>query len=386
MSRKVSALESLLHNGDIDKILASDDLSDNNPTESTSPADTSSHAITPPCTSTLSVNEGTDLVPPSNELPSKQESTIKGRQGQDSRVNEEVKTENHRNRSRKTKRHNNPNLNQNLQPSEESCHDTIIELDPSTVRPWQFADRPVNEIAGIEELSDDIKHNGQSTPILVRPLARPDGQIKYEYIFGCRRLSACRLAGVSVKAILMTRDALSDARAFALMFGENEQRENISSWARSISFQNILNEGVYKSKRELSLAIGRNESYIKNLTAYSKIPLDVANAIGPMSNISINTAQTIESLARDPKNSERLIELAEQIREGLSPKSLRDKVLGRQRKSPSQRYSSKNGSTLLLTQTNDGGLNIKVAASGNSPQNFDKLAEVLLAYLEEHSE
>ena len=37
----------------------------------------------------------------------------------------------------------------------------IIEIDPKTCRNWKYADRNRFELGSIEELSEDIKQNGQ---------------------------------------------------------------------------------------------------------------------------------------------------------------------------------------------------------------------------------
>lgn len=202
----------------------------------------------------------------------------------------------------------------------------VEELPTKQIRAWMYADRPENELYNLQNLAEDIKENGQSSPILVRRLASPTDGYKYEFIFGCRRLNACRLLNFPVKALVFDYKELSDQKAFALMFGENENRHSISSWARGISFNKVLTSGLYRSKRELSLAIGKNADYIQQLTAYANIPVELVEAIGSMEKISINTANELIRLAKNPKTLSALIDNAEKLRLGISPKKLTELI------------------------------------------------------------
>lgn len=266
--------------------------------------------------------------------------------------------------------------------SQSDSSEQVYALDPKTIRPWQHADRPTTEVTEIEELAEDIKHNGQSTPILVRRLAHEEGTYQYEYIFGCRRLAACQLLDTTIKAIIKDQHELSDAQAFSWMFGENEQRKNISTWARSLSFEKVLKNGVYKSKRELSLAIGKSESYIKKITVYSKIPSAITEAIGNMQNVSINTAEEIVSLAKEKHNIDKLIKQAEQIREGISAKSLRQKLRPKTRRNTTTKYSGHHGDYFSITHSDDGTLNIKILEPAKQLKGADNIAKALLDYLD----
>lgn len=256
--------------------------------------------------------------------------------------------------------------------------DVIYHLDASEIRPWAFADRPDSELVNIQELADDISENGQNSPILVRKLPTSVGQIKYEFIFGNRRISACRLLGIKVNAVVKSFDELPNNKAFALMFGENEQREGISSWARSISFKNILSQGIFKSKRELSRAIGKNEGYIKDLSIYQRIPEDVSKAIGSLTNVSQLAAKEIVSLGKDQNNLSTLIEMADLIQTGASPALIRKKVLNRStRKTSPKTYSGKGGEYFAILSS-DSGLNIKFKRSLPKEVDPDRVAKLLI--------
>jgi len=231
----------------------------------------------------------------------------------------------------------------------------IVMLNPNEIKPWVHADRPENEIVGIEELAEDIKTNGQSSPIIVRTLTDTSSSFKYEYIFGCRRLSATRSAGLKVKAVVYRHSDLSDVQAFALMHGENESRADLSPWAKSKSFRAALDDGLYPSQRKLSIALGKNEKYVKDLMIYEKIPNEIASAIGPMTHVSILTARALVNLSQDANNIPLLIYHAKEISTGhLSAKKLKKLVEKNSKSELPKKFSGKSGDILSLRFDSNG--------------------------------
>jgi len=259
-------------------------------------------------------------------------------------------------------------------------------IDTTKIRAWPYADRPETEIKDIEELAEDIKENGQSSPILLRELKKPEGQISYEYIFGCRRLAACRFLNQTVYAIVKSYEELPDNKAFAIMHGENEYRKSISSWAKYLSFKKIMDQGVYKSQRELSRSIGKNESYIKDVFTFDRIPNQLRTAIGPMTNVSIKTAKEIVSLAKQSDDLLALESLAEQIRDGITPSSLRRKVLNRVSNKPSKKtVAGQEGDLFSVTELSDG-FKVSFKPSAANKITIDKFANLVLKELESQNE
>lgn len=92
----------------------------------------------------------------------------------------------------------------------------IIELDPSRVKP--FSDNPRKRFRGIPQLVESIRAIGQVTPIVVTR----SGENGYdaELVDGERRLRACLLGGMPVKAVLDGDEAAGDryVRAVAANF------------------------------------------------------------------------------------------------------------------------------------------------------------------------
>jgi ParB family chromosome partitioning protein len=82
----------------------------------------------------------------------------------------------------------------------------IIELDPARVKP--FEDQPRKRFRGIKQLAESIQAIGQVTPIVVTGCASP--RYDAELVDGERRLRACLLGGMSVKAVLDGENGASD--------------------------------------------------------------------------------------------------------------------------------------------------------------------------------
>jgi len=85
----------------------------------------------------------------------------------------------------------------------------VIEIDPRLCTRWKYADRNSFEFGDTNILAEDIKRNGQITPVFVRTL-KDNGKFKYEIIAGSRRLQACLAADLPLKAILTN---VTDAEA-----------------------------------------------------------------------------------------------------------------------------------------------------------------------------
>jgi len=205
-------------------------------------------------------------------------------------------------------------------PISTTTSSSLMRIHWSHIRPWSLADRPDNEFGDMDGFIQDIKLNGQHTPIIVRSIKTSDSEAEYEFIVGNRRWNAAKELDSEVLCIARS---LSDEQAFAIMHSENDDREDISPWAKGISFSRAIEEGAFKSARALAAKIGKGHSYINDLLIYSRIPTEIAVAIGPMTKVSQNTAKTVCQLASENSNNlSTLIELAPRIAHGLAKASL----------------------------------------------------------------
>jgi ParB family chromosome partitioning protein len=187
----------------------------------------------------------------------------------------------------------------------------IIEIDPRVCKRWQYADRNSFEFGDTNILAEDIKRNGQITPVFVRTL-KDNGKFKYEVIAGSRRLQACLAADIPLKAILTS---VSDIEAATIQIKENEQL-GLSEYSRGLSFAKLKQDGKL-TQEQLAEIAGCSRKRIQNLLAFEKIDKAIWNAVTNMSKVSARSAETILALSKKSTvHKEALIEIAEEIRKG----------------------------------------------------------------------
>lgn len=179
-----------------------------------------------------------------------------------------------------------------LYDSPDLNHNTVLEIHPSLISNWKFHDRPEDELGDIEALADDIKAIGQQQPCIVRPLKNM-GEQKYEIIAGERRWRASLLANISLKVIVKDID---DLTAALIQIAENENRKNLSDFAKAKSLQLLMQNSIV-SQNDLVVKLKKSKQYISSLLSYTKIPTNVYDAIGNFSNVSASLAEKIKQLS-----------------------------------------------------------------------------------------
>lgn len=185
----------------------------------------------------------------------------------------------------------------------------FVELHPEHIDAWELVDRPEEEFGDLSELMNSIAHHGQSIPILVR--RAPAG--RFELIYGRRRWKICKDLGIQVKAFV--RD-LNDQDAYQQMVIENEHRQDISSWAKALSYKKALDRGIFPSQASLAVHLGIDRSALTNILVYTRIPEAIYLAIGTFTKVGIHTARALLTLSEDKDNHEPLIALAPKIASG----------------------------------------------------------------------
>lgn len=256
-------------------------------------------------------------------------------------------------------------------PSAERVH----LLDPIKITPWDLADRPDEEFGDLESLTESIRLHGQEVPILVRPT---DKRGHYELIYGRRRWTVCQDLGVKVKAFIREVD---DKAAYELMCLENSDRQELSSWARALSYKKAIEKGIYPTESALAAHLGLSRSTMSNIMVYTRLPKEVAEAIGPMSKVSILTAKAILSASQDPANIPTLIEAADRIR---NAELCGDKVLsyvGRARREPSEglKVATDGDGRKLFSyrRTGRGGYELHFSKEAAKRKELDQIVEYL---------
>lgn len=187
----------------------------------------------------------------------------------------------------------------------------VIEIDPRVCIRWQYADRNYFEFGDIDVLAEDIKRNGQITPVFVRPLKDND-KFKYEVIAGSRRLKACLGADIMMKAIVID---VPDIEAATIQIKENEQL-GLSEYSKGMSFAKLKEDGKL-TQDQLSEIAGCSRKKIQSLLCFAKVSKDIWNAVGNMSKVSARSAETILAVYKKSDDHKKaLIEIAEEIRKG----------------------------------------------------------------------
>ena len=117
--------------------------------------------------------------------------------------------------------------------------DAIYEISLQQIRPAPWNPPARMEPGTIKELADSISQHGQQAPVLLRPVAADD-PVRYELVFGHRRLAALRLLSASGRidppapgsadfgVISAFVREMSEADAMILSGIENLQRQGFS--------------------------------------------------------------------------------------------------------------------------------------------------------------
>lgn len=138
----------------------------------------------------------------------------------------------------------------------------ILRIEELRDSPWQSRILDENQSSDTSdepkkpgELTDSISRSGQITPIIVR---QKDGF--YEIIDGHRRVIAHKNLGLDeIKAIVTD---VSDKEAQSMSVIGNLQRRNLRPIELAMAYRKILDAGLYSDKKELSSALGKDETYV----------------------------------------------------------------------------------------------------------------------------
>ena len=185
----------------------------------------------------------------------------------------------------------------------------LIELPCSELSPWRYSDRPENEMGDLNDLADSIKQHGQQSAALVR---KKEGQ--YELIFGHRRWRACKQLGINLLCRVVAD--LSDETAAALQTSENFDRQDISDYARALSFKRLLDNNVFESEAKLCVKLRISKTTINDILSYTRLPKDVLDNLTNIHKISRRTIVKLSVLLKDINNKKYLDSLLEKINEG----------------------------------------------------------------------
>lgn len=208
-----------------------------------------------------------------------------------------------------------------LTSKNETVLNQLISLDPNDCILWRFSDRPSDELGDIDSLARSLKEHGQQEPILVRENQQKT-QHAYEIIFGNRRWRAAQIAKVPLIAICKV---LSDQQAALFQKEENENRKELSDYARAMSYRSQIDGGVFKNESELSKTLGISKQALNDLMAYLRVPEELRESISNYKSLSKKMVTKLAALSKDSDILDVLLHLAPKISDNSVTTSTIDK-------------------------------------------------------------
>lgn len=256
----------------------------------------------------------------------------------------------------------------NLLESENSSDLKIIIVQADECALWEYYDRPESELGDLESLSHSMQQHGQQEPILVRPASQKSHPKKYEIIFGNRRWRAAKMANIPLTAIVKP---LSDQQAALCQKEENENRKEISDYAKAISYRKLIEQKVFSSESDLCEKMGFSKKTLNDIMAFLRVPDALRHKIPNYADISRITALKISTLAKDSHALEILLEQADKIGQKILNANNLDHFI--ETYSLKKKIERESISTLTIPdEKGRAAISIKPYASGAITINLDK--------------
>jgi ParB family chromosome partitioning protein len=153
---------------------------------------------------------------------------------------------------------------------------TLAALPPAAIRPNPQQPRKEFHQEELDELIHSVTEFGVLQPIVVRPLATPEGPIQYELIMGERRLRAATAAGLATIPAVV-RETEDDAMLRDALL-ENLHRANLNALEEASAYQQLLSDfGI--TQDELATKLGRSRPQVTNTLRLLRLPADVQKKV-----------------------------------------------------------------------------------------------------------
>jgi ParB/RepB/Spo0J family partition protein len=270
-----------------------------------------------------------------------------------------------------------PKKTKSPSPSKPKVDRGFKEIPTDKIKPWRFANRPESEYGDLDGLSVSIGSHGQQFSAVVRPSA--DG---FELIAGRRRYEVCRSLGLPLKCDVRK---LTDQEAFTIQAVENEQREELSAYARALDYQRALDAGLFPSVASLASSIGQSRASVSNILSFTRLSPRVKEAMGDMSGIGVQKIKTVVRLINEsPDNEEIIVKRSKDIVSGKLSTAGLEKLCRDKSTSLSQRkvVTGNLGDLFSVTHTPRGALSITILKDGKRALSEDQICEVLRSAME----
>lgn len=169
----------------------------------------------------------------------------------------------------------------------------IVYVPTNKILPSPFNSRNKGTDSTLSLLASSISHIGIVQPLILRSVYS-----FYEIVSGTRRLEAAKLLGIKeVPAIIIKADT---PESIQLSLADNIQRRNLTFFEEADSFQTLMSYYGY-DKKQISCAIGSNESYITKRLSLLSLDKTEKNILSEK-NISLESAINISKLDKDTRS------------------------------------------------------------------------------------
>ncbi|MCZ4365502.1 plasmid partitioning protein RepB [Sulfitobacter dubius] len=178
----------------------------------------------------------------------------------------------------------------------------IVELEPAIVHSAGVKDRMDGGLQDIDALAASIRAVGQKVPILVRPHRDREGE--YEIVAGRRRLEACRVAGLRVRAEVQ---ALDEKELVVSQVVENIAREDLTYVERARIAVRMVDEiGLPQQSIEDAFCCGKTDRS-RFLKIGRGVPEDILSWVGKAPSIGRpRWEKLVRALLNDGEAEERI--------------------------------------------------------------------------------
>ncbi|MCS3779283.1 ParB/RepB/Spo0J family partition protein [Tsukamurella ocularis] len=150
------------------------------------------------------------------------------------------------------------------------------EIPPTAIQPNPQQPRSVFDEEGLAELVHSIREFGLMQPIVVRPLPRPQGELRYQLVMGERRWRASQEAGLAAIPAIVRETADGDMLRDALL--ENIHRVQLNPLEEAAAYAQLLEEfGV--THDELATRLGRSRPVVTNTIRLLRLPVAVQRRV-----------------------------------------------------------------------------------------------------------
>jgi len=259
-------------------------------------------------------------------------------------------------------------------------------VEPQEVGVSLFANRHEDEFTTPEfvALRTEIESAGRNVqPIMVRPV-QGRGKVRWEVVYGHRRLRACQDLGIPVWIIEVDID---DQTLFLFMDMENRQRKNPSPWEVGDSYRRALEQKLFPSLKQLSAKLKVDIGYASRAMTLATLPAEVVEAFPSRQDLQFKWGKELsDALQRNP---EKVLALAKSIKtagQKRTPVQVLNDLVGKVASDPSKldlRVSADSPSCGSLSVDSSGAVTVKLKPGAWDAKKLKSLQDAIVNVLKE---